>query len=54
MGRTYEPLWLYSEVALVYLLYSTVLTFIQRAWEKRLNTYNTRGGDAVVKEKEGV
>lgn len=42
VGRTYEPLWLYSEVALVYLMYSTVLTLIQRRMEKRLSSYNTR------------
>lgn len=42
VGRTYEPLWLYSEVALVYLMYSTVLTVIQRVWEKKLSAYNTR------------
>ena len=41
VGRTYEPLWVYSEVALVYLLFSTVLTFIQRYGEKRLSAYNT-------------
>lgn len=26
VGRTYEPLWLYCEVALIYLIFSTVLT----------------------------
>ncbi len=42
VGRTYEPLWLYTEVALVYLMFSTILTIIQSVCEKRLNTYNTR------------
>lgn len=42
VGRTYEPLWLYSEVALVYLLFSTVLTILQRYGEKRLNTYQDK------------
>jgi len=42
VGRTYEPLWLYSEVAIIYLLYSTILTLVQKWWEKRLNRYNTR------------
>ena len=42
VGRTYEPLWLYSEVALVYLFYSTILTFLQRYCEKRLSSYNSR------------
>ena len=51
VGRTYEPLWLYSEVALVYLAFSTVLTFVQRAWEKKLNTYNSRE-DAPARKEE--
>ena len=42
VGRTYEPLWLYSEVALVYLFYSTILTILQRYFEKRLSAYNSR------------
>ncbi len=42
VGRTYEPLWLYSEVALVYLLMSTVLTIIQSICEKRIGAYQSR------------
>lgn len=42
VGRVYEPLWLYTEVALIYLVFSTVLTFIQRYCEKKLSAYNTR------------
>ncbi len=42
VGRTYEPLWLYSEVALIYLVFSTILTLIQRYYEKKLSAYNTR------------
>lgn len=49
VGRTYEPLWLYSEVALVYLLYSTILTIIQRICEKKLSSYNSR--ETVVKKE---
>lgn len=45
VGRTYEPLWLYSEVALVYLLFSSILTIVQRYWEKRLNEYNSKDSD---------
>ena len=41
-ARTYEMLPLYCEVALIYLLFSTVLTFIQRAGERRLATYGKR------------
>lgn len=45
VGRTYEPLWLYSEVALVYLLFSTILTFVQRYYEKKLSAYNSRSSE---------
>lgn len=37
VARTYEPLALYIEVGLVYLLFSTVLTKLQRMGEKKLN-----------------
>ncbi len=37
VARTYEPLALYIEVGRVYLLFSTVLTRVQRVGEKRLN-----------------
>ena len=39
VARTYEPLLLYLEVGLIYLLFSTVLTKLQRAGERRLPTY---------------
>ncbi len=39
VARTYEPLALYLEVGLVYLLFCTVLTKLQRIGEKRLNAY---------------
>lgn len=42
VGRTYEPLWVYCELALIYLVISTVLTFIQRWGEKRLNSYTSK------------
>jgi cystine transport system permease protein len=45
VGRTYEPLWLYAEVALVYLMFSTILTVVQRCWEKRLNAYNSKDSE---------
>jgi cystine transport system permease protein len=50
VGRTYEPLWLYAEVALVYLMFSTILTIVQRYCEKHLNAYNSR--DSRTAEKE--
>ena len=41
-ARTYEPLVLYMEVGLIYLLFCTVLTWVQRAGEKRLNASGYR------------
>lgn len=38
-ASVYEPLLLYSEVALVYLMFSTVLTWLQRRLENRLGSY---------------
>lgn len=43
-SRTYEPLALYLEVALIYLIFSTVLTYIQRIGEKKLNAYGGNKG----------
>lgn len=40
VARTYEPLALYIEVALIYLFFSTILTKLQRYGEKRLNQLN--------------
>ena len=40
-GRVYESLALYSETALIYLMISTVLTYLQRWGEKRLGQYGT-------------
>ena len=39
VARTYEPLLVYTEVALMYLVFSTVLTWLQHLGEKRLNRY---------------
>ena len=39
VARTYEPLALYIEVGLIYLLFSTVLTKLQSMGEKKLNIY---------------
>ena len=39
VARTYEPLLLYCEVGLIYLIFSTVLTKLQRVGEKKLQTY---------------
>ena len=40
VARTYEPLALYIEVGLIYLLFSTVLTRLQSMGEKKLNIYD--------------
>jgi len=38
-GRVYESLALYTETALIYLIFSTVLTWLQRLGEKKLDHY---------------
>ena len=38
-GRVYESLALYSETALIYLLFSTILTWLQHWGEKKLDHY---------------
>lgn len=48
VGRTYEPLWVYSEVALVYLFMSTLLTILQHYGEKKLGFYTSK--DNEIKE----
>ena len=42
VARTYEPLALYIEVGLIYLIFSTVLTWLQGWGEKKLNAYQKR------------
>lgn len=42
VARTYEALALYIEVALLYLMFSTALTLLQRFGERKLNVYNDR------------
>lgn len=42
VARTYEPLVLYIEVGLIYLLFSTVLTKLQRMGEKKLTLPQTQ------------
>ena len=41
-ARVYEPLALYIEVGLIYLMFSTALTKLQSMGEKRLNVYASR------------
>ena len=42
-ARVYEPMALYIEVGLIYLLFSTALTWLQRLGEKKLSAYESRG-----------
>lgn len=42
VARTYEPLLLYVEVGLIYLIFCTVLTKLQTGGEKRLQKYGRR------------
>ncbi len=42
VARTYEPLALYLEVGFIYLMFSTLLTYLQRIGEKRLNHYGRK------------
>lgn len=44
VARTYEPLALYIEVALIYLLFSTLLTKLQRFGEKKLGRFYEEAG----------
>jgi cystine transport system permease protein len=41
-ARTYEPLLIYSEVGIIYLIFSTVLNELQRRTERRLERYLVR------------
>ena len=52
-GRTYQFLPLYLEVAFIYLMFSTVLEYIQRRGEKRLGRYDRDdSSETVSKETE--
>ena len=44
VARTYEPLLLYLEVGLIYLIFSTVRTWVQRFGEKKLASYGHKEG----------
>lgn len=43
VAATWEPLALYIEVGLIYLLFSTVLTWLQGVGERRLSAYQGQG-----------
>ena len=40
-GRTYETMAVYIEVAIIYLIFSTILEYIQRRGEKKLGKYGS-------------
>ena len=42
VARTYEPLVLYIEVGLIYLAFSTILTWLQGRGERRLSTHRVK------------
>lgn len=42
VARTYEPLALYLEVGFIYLMFSTLLTWLQGVGEKKLNHYGKK------------
>ena len=44
-GRTFEPLALYTEAALIYLIFCTVVEVLQRVLEKRLDRYSAARKD---------
>ena len=41
-ARYYEPLALYLEVAVIYLIFCTLLTWLQRLGEKKLSAYTKK------------
>jgi len=41
-AATYEPLWMYIEVAFIYLMFCSILSVVQHKVEKRLERYITR------------
>ena len=47
VARTYEPLALYIEVGLIYLLFSTALTWLQRWGEKKLGAYERQEAEGM-------
>ena len=40
-GRTYETMAVYIEVVIIYLIFSTILEYIQRRGEKKLGKYGS-------------
>ena len=51
VARTYEPMIVYTEVAIVYLIFSTVLTWLQHIGENYLNRYKNATGVKGTQER---
>ena len=51
VARTYEPLLLYLEVGLVYLIFCTILTKLQSVGERRLKSYAVKSGRSSGQER---
>lgn len=51
VARTYEPLALYIEIGMIYLLFSTVLTKVQRAGERKMSLQSHSRRDRPGKQK---
>lgn len=51
IARTYEPLALYMEAGLVYLLFSTVLTKLQKVGERKLGAYTAKDAHVIYPKR---
>lgn len=54
VARTYEPLLLYLEVGLIYLIFCTILTMLQRMGEKRLHLMESQPQNTAAKGSTGL
>ncbi len=51
IARTYEPLALYMEAGVIYLLFSTVLTKLQKLGEKKLSAYTAKEATIILPKR---
>lgn len=54
VARTYEPLLLYLEVGLIYLIFCTILTMLQRMGEKKLHLMESQPQNTAAKGSTGL
>lgn len=52
-ARTYEPFALYMEAAVIYLIFSTLLTMLQGYLERKL-VFKSKDNEAVIKEEQNA